>query len=109
MLGQQFFPEINNFHNNNNRGNLRFVNNKLQSLYDRVYSQEVAALNTTDDIYNTLHELIEAVVSDPRAMDEAKTWNEFRTVLDHQNGRQEFLQMNFYVSRAFSLWMYVYH
>lgn len=94
---------------NLNRNQRHFNNNKVQSLYDCVHSQRVSQMNTADDIYNTLHELIEAVISDPRAMAEAETWNEFRTVIEHQNGNHDYPQMNFYVSRAFSLWMWIYH
>ena len=94
---------------NLNRNQLQFNNNKVQSLYDCVHSQRVSQMIRADDIYNTLHNLIEAVISDPGAMAEAETWNEFSSVIEHQNGQHHFRHMNFYVSRAVSLWMCVYH
>jgi len=110
MLSHANDPQINIFvHPMQNQENLHFVNNKVQALYDSVNSYEVSQMNTAIDIYNALNVLIEAVINDPRAINEANAWPAFSTIIDHQNGIHSFQQMNLSVSRAFSLWMYIYH
>lgn len=88
----------------------RFENIKVQRLYDTVYSKEVPEMRTTSEIYNALDNLIEAILSDEDALAVTSRWDTFCSVLDHQRTDiPTFKLMEFNVSRAFELWMWIYH
>lgn len=109
MLNQENLNFNLNFNDNMSQGQRRFNNNKLQHLFERIHSYEASQMNTANDIYNSFDELIQGILNDPIALQEAREWNEFTPILEHENGKHYFDLMSRGVSRAFSLWMWIWH
>jgi hypothetical protein len=90
---------------------LVFKNKLVQDLYDHVNSSQVANLDHVDHITTSLLPYINAVITDPEAYIEAKTWSEFYGVSSHidDGGKKACGRLDNNASMCFSLWMYIYH
>ena len=91
---------------------LKFNNSKVQELYDIANSSAVANLKNTNSIREILFPLIQEIVNNPDAYNEAKeNWYAFEGVSKHYDciDYKEFKLMDFETSVSFSLYMYIYH
>jgi hypothetical protein len=87
-----------------------FINQKVQALYDLCYTEPIAKLNSTIEICNIFLPLVQLILDDPDAYNEAKTWNDFYGVIEqNENKTKLYPAMDFNSSMCFSLWSYIYH
>jgi len=91
--------------------NMKFDNECVQTLYDKIHSYEVSQLKTTNEIHNALIADILNVINNKDGYKEACTkWQAFVSISEHIVYNQStFKQMDFYTSMCFTLWMYIYH
>ena len=88
---------------------MHFSSNRLQSLYDIVNSDHVRQMKNTNDIKNALYEPIMAVLQNDAALDEARNWKMFYSVIRHYEdvNYREYQLMDRETSMCMSLYMYV--
>lgn len=86
----------------------KFKNEKLQTLYNKLNSQEGYNLRGFKNISTVIYPLLEEVIYDDYAYSEAVfNWPEFQCVVDVvENGDKEYTALSDEDSMCYSLWWY---